>query len=214
MTKRLSGFTAAILAVTLLCGCTQSQQDLTPADTTESASETVQEINPTPEILNPDCAEEPVPAGTETSPAFHAIPGAESQFQTYQLRLQGLGTGWMNQYRTEQGSLLIADSVQSLQDALSPVDAAADTEFDDAFFAENLIAVLPRSSNSGSVRYSAELTTNGREVHIDLIAVMPEVGTCDMADWLVLVVIPRSAVDSDSIFTANEQAVPPLGELA
>ena len=116
--------------------------------------------------------------------------------QVAQIRLYNVRSGWMNAFDTDQGAFLIADSVQSLLDGLS--SRGIDTSnldlstFDAAFFADNRLVVIPRSTGSGSVRFSARIEKTSDGVKITPVGTMPEVGTADMADWLVLVSLSKA----------------------
>jgi hypothetical protein len=113
-----------------------------------------------------------------------------------QLRLYDVRSGWMNAFNTEQGAFLLADSVDSLLDGLS--DRGINTSkldlsgFDAAFFENNRLVVIPRRTNSGSVRFGARIDRTDGGVVITPVGQMPGVGTADMADWLVLVSLNRA----------------------
>jgi hypothetical protein len=113
-----------------------------------------------------------------------------------QLRLYNMRNGWTEAFRTENGMFLAADSVQALMSGLSdrgiPVEKLDLSDYDDRFFAENILVVIPRTSNSGSVRYSARVEQSEAGITISTVGKMPEIGTSDMADWLVLVPLDRS----------------------
>lgn len=113
-----------------------------------------------------------------------------------QIRLYNARSDWMNAFETEQGAFLLADSVESLLDGLtgrgvytSNLDLSA---FDAAFFEENLLVVIPRRTNSGSVRFGARVDQTAEGVKITPVGTMPEIGTADIADWLVLVTLSKA----------------------
>lgn len=69
--------------------------------------------------------------------------------------------------------------------------------YDDAFFEENTIVLAYVTANSGSVRYSVfdvEFFETG--VNIKLAIDAPEYGTCDMAGWFVMVVLPKATLEN------------------
>jgi hypothetical protein len=112
-----------------------------------------------------------------------------------QIRLYNAQPGWLNTFETDHGAFFVADSVESFLDGLthrgvdtSKLDLSA---FDGAFFANNRLVVIPRRTNSGSVRFSARIDRTDDGVKITPVGTMPEVGTADMADWLVLVALSK-----------------------
>lgn len=65
--------------------------------------------------------------------------------------------------------------------------------YDDKFFEEKMLAVTVVNENSGSIGHKVtgvELTSDGGAV-ISIERSIPEVGTCDMASWLILVELDK-----------------------
>lgn len=154
--------------------------------------------------ITPTQTDTTAPAGIETTVPFGkedpvlpvTKPGEGNVENVTQLRLHDVGSGWREPFNTPRGAFFAATSVQMLIEGLtrchidvSKLDLSA---YDDAFFARNRLVVIPRTSNSGSVRYSANVVQADDGVHISLVGKMPEVGTADMADWLVLVPLSYS----------------------
>lgn len=127
--------------------------------------------------------EEPSMASTE--------PDLDVFTEVTQLRVHDVKANWMNVFETGDGAFFVATNVQMLMEGLSRrgidpsgLDLSA---YNSAFFAANRLVIIPRSSSSGSVRYSARMDRKDGGVKITLIGKMPQIGTADMADWLVLV---------------------------
>ena len=123
-----------------------------------------------------------------------------------QLRLHNVRSGWMASFQTDNGAFLLATSVETLMNGLSKrgidptaLDLAA---YDDRFFAENYLVVIPRRTNSGSVTYSARVEKTDTGVRISTVGKMPPVGTTDMADWLVLV--PLNIAEHPGVVTVED----------
>ena len=120
---------------------------------------------------------------------------------TIQLRLRGMNEGWKAQFSGGEHYILVA-SASELQDLVSSklIGQELDLDaYDDSFFAENRLVLIPRSSNSGSVTYQAKVAEGDGGITISLDARMPEFGTADMADWLVLVTLPNETYEAMEI---------------
>lgn len=137
---------------------------------------------------------QPVPPQTGTAEGVE-VP-------TAQLRIRTVESSWQNAFNQENGCFAMVSSVEELNDLATEKLSAFDldlTAYDEAFFAENRLVLIPRSSNSGSVTYQARVNADGGFVHIELDARMPEIGTMDMAQWLVLVTLPNGEYDDMTI---------------
>lgn len=182
--KRIFGVSLAVLmTAAAVSGCSAPE----PAQPTLTAPGSVPVTLPQEPTI-PMNREEPM------IPVTRPVEGNADQVA--QIRLYNVRSGWMNAFDTDQGAFLIADSVQSLLDGLS--SRGIDTSnldlstFDAAFFADNRLVVIPRSTGSGSVRFSARIEKTSDGVKITPVGTMPEVGTADMADWLVLVSLSKA----------------------
>ena len=135
----------------------------------------------------------PMNQETPTIPVTGPVEGNTDRVT--QLRLYNMRAGWISAFDTAQGAFFVADSAQSLLEGLSGrgIDTAGLdlSAFDAAFFAENRLVIIPRTTTSGSVRFSARIETAADGVKITPVGTMPEVGTADMADWLVLVSLDK-----------------------
>lgn len=122
--------------------------------------------------------------------------------QTAQLRIHTVDSGWQNAFNQDTGCFAVVSSVKELNNLAASKLSAFELDlsaYDEAFFAENRLVLIPRSSNTGSVTYQAKLNADGEFVHIELEAKMPEMGTMDMAQWLVLVTLPNGEYDDLTI---------------
>lgn len=63
--------------------------------------------------------------------------------------------------------------------------------YDDAYFAERILVIVLVEAGSGSVRYQvsdvALAGVNGSDLAVAIDVLVPEVGTCDMAEWHILI---------------------------
>lgn len=84
-------------------------------------------------------------------------------------------------------------------DATSSTAGFADwmPHYDDAFFADNVLLIVKTTESSGSNRYTNAQFADGT---VYLTVEIPEVGTCDMADWLTLLCVQKD------LFGAREPA--------
>ncbi len=170
------------------------------------------------------CADSGTVTPTQTDTTAATLPGTTSPFEkeepmlpvtrplegntedVKQLRLHNVRSGWMASFQTDNGAFLLATSVETLMNGLSKrgidptaLDLAA---YDDRFFAENYLVVIPRRTNSGSVTYSARVEKTDTGVRISTVGKMPPVGTTDMADWLVLV--PLNIAEHPGVVTVED----------
>ena len=104
-------------------------------------------------------------------------------------------------------------SLQKLQDyCADTVLSEACTRYDEAFFAENYLVFVLLEEGSGSIRHHVEAVeqTPGKALRISILREVPELGTCDMAQWHVILELSRDAL----VETANDVAVYLDGKLA
>lgn len=75
-------------------------------------------------------------------------------------------------------------------------------KYDDEYFEDKILLLVLLEEGSGSVRHNVErVATNDDEIVIDITTIVPEVGTCDMAEWHILIE-PEAGVfaeDADDI---------------
>lgn len=73
-------------------------------------------------------------------------------------------------------------------------------EYDERFFEENMLIMVIVSEGSGSNRH--ELIGIGDNDVIYIKRILPEVGTCDMAEWHIIIEIPKQRAEGHE-FTAQ-----------
>ena len=143
--------------------------------------------------------EEVTNPGVDTTVALQpvippATPVISDEAQTNQIRVYSADPGWQNAFNQENGCFAVVSSVAALNELAANKLSGFDldlTAYDEVFFEHNRLVLIPRTSNSGSVKYKANLNVEDEFIHITLDAEMPEVGTMDMAQWLVAVSLPR-----------------------
>ncbi len=104
--------------------------------------------------------------------------------------------------------------------ALTPLSAAGSFEtatahYDDAFFETHSLLVVQLEEGSGSNRHEVTgVTREDGRYRVEIKRLVPEVGTCDMAEWHILIALPKdsSKVDSDRIEVSltTEMSLAPL----
>lgn len=134
--------------------------------------------------------------------------------QTEQIRLPSYDAGWINRFAGAYGSFATAENPGELEavfDAVSGMgkNVAVPESYSENFFAQYRLVLIPMQSSSGSVTYEVLISNNGALTTISLDAQMPEVGTADMADWLVLVPLERNAYPEEiQIELVSDQKAP------
>jgi len=114
------------------------------------------------------------------------------------------------------GSVIIR-SVEELDEYYEELNAANMNELDDdlvwrltgghyndAFFAENFLVLVTVSEPSGSNRHDlTSLTENNNKLSINISRFVPEIGTADMAGWLITIELSGnySISETDVVFT-------------
>lgn len=90
--------------------------------------------------------------------------------------------------------------------------SAACARYDEAFFEEHYLVFVLLEESSGSIRHQVEAVeqTPDKALRISILREVPEVGTCDMAQWHVILELPRDAL----VETANDISVYLDGKLA
>ena len=101
----------------------------------------------------------------------------------------------------ELANFILGQSVSPDGDGLDTEDAKTLlSEYDADFFASHMLAVVTLTSGSGSERFyvsGAELSEGILTVQIG--SDMPEVGTCDMAAWLLFAELQRTDAEIKSV---------------
>ena len=176
----------------------EPQSTTLPNDTADNVPATTLAVETTAPQTTVDFEEVTDPTVHATIGLQPVVPPVESvngeDGRTNQLRIHTVDSGWQNAFKQENGCFAVVSSVVELNELAASKLAGFDLDFtayDAAFFEHNRLVLIPRSSNSGSVKYRANLTVEDEFVHIELDAHMPEMATMDMAQWLVLVDLPR-----------------------
>ena len=68
--------------------------------------------------------------------------------------------------------------------------------YDDAWFSEHQLIVVPVDEGSGSIRHEVALVTKGRIV---INRKSPEIGTCDMASWRIFIEVDKGFSEDGDI---------------
>lgn len=75
-------------------------------------------------------------------------------------------------------------------------------KYDDSFFVEKLLVLIVLQEGSGSIGHSVtSVLKNGNSVLVSIDRRIPEVGTCDMAQWHIIVELDKTLADCE--FSVN-----------
>jgi len=70
--------------------------------------------------------------------------------------------------------------------------------FDDDFFKANFLLFIILQEGSGSVRHRVEsVSQDNNSLLVKITRIMPEIGTCDMAQWHIVLVLDKSLFDKN-----------------
>ena len=74
--------------------------------------------------------------------------------------------------------------------------ADAIEEYDEEFFKEHNIVLVLLTASSGSIRYKVENTNlNDGVMKINITKKIPEIGTCDMEGWHIIIETDKQEVE-------------------
>ena len=76
-------------------------------------------------------------------------------------------------------------------------------EYNEAFFKDYDLVLIPRVTNSGGVRYDTKVLQEGGQVVVDVTVEVPEITTADMASWFLLVPVPKDMVKDGASVVAR-----------
>lgn len=83
-------------------------------------------------------------------------------------------------------------------------------KYDDRFFKENTIVLIVIEEGSGSIRHNVnnvKVDSNGK-LYVDISSIVPEDGTCDMAQWHIIIEIAKEhgpkSTDDIAIYMDDE----------
>lgn len=92
---------------------------------------------------------------------------------------------WTNEARYSDTTIGFIDAVQ---------------KYDAAFFEQNALVIVTKTEPSGSIRHRVSKAENEDGVlHMTIERLLPEFGTDDMADWLIITEVPKSMIDGDEV---------------
>lgn len=132
-----------------------------------------------------------------------------------QLRLSQRTSGWWNAFANGESYFFVAESVDDLAQGLrnrgiNPEELDLGT-FDEAYFRENRLVVIPRASNTGSVRYGCGIASEDGGARLTVTAQVPELSTADMADFLVMVSVSLADYPTGTEITVDPSGNPTGG---
>ncbi len=73
-------------------------------------------------------------------------------------------------------------------------------KYDEAFFENNALVFVVLEEGSGSISHNVETVKidDDGKLHINILSISPEVGTCDMAYWHIMVAVPKQDAPDSS----------------
>ncbi len=178
-----------IACVVGLVGCAASGDvsDTTPTVAVDNVNKTPV-TNPTDASSVPD--ENPIVAyeshvvyanWTDNKSIYANSLTPDSQYPVYTFRSKND----MNKFRNMFASIL----------TFHKFDEVVET-CDDTFFEDYAVVLTYVTAGSGSVRYSvSNVIFNNNSLDITLSVTHPEIGTCDMAGWFVMIFVPNTVLE-------------------
>lgn len=80
---------------------------------------------------------------------------------------------------------------------------AQTAEFDESFFADTALIVVHLMASSGSIRFELDYLDNkGEDCTVYIRENIPEIGTDDVADWFLILQVPKAELTEAKNFTA------------
>jgi len=77
-------------------------------------------------------------------------------------------------------------------------------KYDEAFFEDNTLLFMYVGEGSGSIRHKVlKVTRKGQKLNVEIERIVPEVGTCDMAGWLIAVELKKQDIAGCTEFMAD-----------
>lgn len=94
-------------------------------------------------------------------------------------------------------------------------------KYDEAYFRDRILVMVLVEAGSGSVRYQVtDAALNGETLVVDIDVIAPEAGTCDMAEWHILIepaagvnVVDEAQVNVNLRVTGNTARSAPLPQI-
>jgi len=77
-------------------------------------------------------------------------------------------------------------------------------KYDEAFFEDNTLLLVYVGEGSGSIRHKVlNVTRKGQKLNVEIERIVPEIGTCDMAGWLIAVELNKQDIAGCTEFAAS-----------
>ncbi len=190
MTHKFRRLHAGLLAVLLVLTMVACEIPETPTGAND----------PSVPTIDPSGVVHTAPSDNVTLPDLLPTQG---NIKVEQARVSGYDENWISRYNNLLGDYVVADSVQALTDALDQIrsmgkEFTVNDYYDAEFFQDNFLVLFPGQTTSGSVRFELEATLEGDTLTITASGVLNGVGTADMADWLLIAVLPREKYPTDA----------------
>ncbi len=210
MTKKLTSLAALSLTAAMMLtfpGCqasrTASQPDATPPDTTpQNTTEPEVTWKPVETTIDPGELLIPMPTETEPEETSPASPTEAQVIRAHDISQSALE----NLMARHPGSNLVSGSLplihltdraaldDFLKEAGSQTLKDACEGYDEAFFQENDLIIVPRVTTTGSARHTVALAVEDQILSVQITVTTPEIVTMDMANWFL--VIPAAKTDT------------------
>lgn len=210
MTKKLTSLAALSLTAAMMLtfpGCqasrTASQPDATPPDATpQNTTEPEVTWKPVETTIDPGDLLIPMPTETEPEETSPASPTEAQVIRAHDISQSALE----NLMARHPGSNLVSGSLplihltdratldDFLKEAGSQTLKDACEDYDEAFFQENDLIIVPRVTTTGSARHTVELAVEDQILSVRITVTTPEIVTMDMANWFL--VIPAAKTDT------------------
>lgn len=207
--KWMAALSAAALLFTLTAcraSVPESRQDATTSQPEETtAPETTVPETTTPQTTVPETTE---PVETTESPVSDPAV-ADTEPQT--VRVQDISQSRVEQLIAQYPSpvkgglpMLQADSAEDLEALLNSIgsDVLRDAVqgYDSAFFQEYTVLLVPRVTTTGSARHTVELVSTADSLVAEVTVTTPEIATMDMANWILVIPVPRADATGKTVF--------------
>lgn len=203
-----------------------NETSVAPEDTISKDGQTLSAVDPMTEVTEPGTDPwglaplEPT-EGVALFPGegAHTEPGLISKFAFQELRVQNLGANRMkfliSKYMPAPGSLSTlsfvhitnGDSLKAfIQEVDSDVFEGACAPYDADFFSQYDLIVIPRMTNTGSLRHSVELVKDNGELRVSVGVTEPEYSTQVMTSWLLVVPVAKADTQALEIVVGMDNA--------
>ena len=237
--KNLKLFVSIILSLAIvlsLAGCRASAPANDPAlnggevielptePPTEDTTDKIPVNEDVPDItLDPDEPQGPVVIGGDGSGSVGGdIPGEVDQ-ELKTLRVQDVDQSVIESLIYELSEKSLGDVPMAhlrdraaLAELLETVGSAYLEEecaiYDETFFTSHDLLIIPRVTNTGSARYTAQIMCDESSAVVQLFVEVPEIATMDMANWCLLVVVPKLSAEGTAVATAAGGMTPIIQE--